>query len=158
MEQKYIQIMIQNLNNKVNILERMAEVNIRQKNLLEKSKFELNEYDAIFEEKSELLRQIQVLSSEFETLYVKIKDNLQVYKTQYVDDIEDIQRLICKTMEQTKILQELEANNKACFTQKMAQIKDIAKSMRTSARVVGQYQQNMQNFSFIDPQFLDNKN
>lgn len=73
MEQTYIDIMIQSLEKKEQVLDRIIELDIKQKNQLEDPQLTPDDFDEVVEAKSRLIDQLNNLDSGFEKLFERIK-------------------------------------------------------------------------------------
>ena len=157
MEQTYVDIMIQSLNKKIQVLDKIMELNLLQKQQLESTTASVDEFDKTVEDKGNLIEQLEQLDSGFDKLYERVKAALNEDKASYTDQIVHMQDAIRKITEKSMEIQAQEARNKELMTQKFAFIKDTAKSLRTNKKVVSQYYKNMMQLNYVDPQFLDNK-
>ena len=157
MEQTYIEIMIQSLKRKVQVLDQIIEVNNRQENILEDKKASVDEFDKCVEEKAILIEQMQQLDSGFEKLYSRVKEELKDKKADYASSIKKMQSLIRKITDKSMEIQAQEARNKELMVRKITYVKDTAKNFRTNSKIASQYYKNMMQLNYVDPQFMDNK-
>lgn len=157
MKQTYIDIMIQSLDRKVQVLDQIIEVNIRQENILEDKGASVEEFDKTVEEKAELIEQMQQLDSGFEKLYARVEEELKAHKEDYVEEIRTMQSRIRLITDKSMEIQAQEARNKDLFVRKMTYVKDTAKGLRTNSKIATQYYKNMMKLNYVDPQFMDNK-
>ena len=157
MKQTYIDIMIQSLERKIQVLDQIVEVNIRQENILEDKKAEVEEFDKTVEEKASLIEQMQQLDSGFEKLYARVEEELKNNKEDNAASIKKMQNLIRKITDKSMEIQAQEARNKDLMIRKIAYVKDTAKSLRTNSKIASQYYKNMMKLNYVDPQFMDNK-
>ena len=157
MEQTYVDIMIQSLNKKLQVLDKIMEKNQIQKALLEDSNSDVDEFDKVVEEKGGLIQQLEQLDSGFDKLYERVKQALKEDKDTYAEKIAVMQELIRKITDRSMEIQVQEARNKELMIQKIAFVKNTAKNLRTNKKAVSQYYQNMMQLNYVDPQFLDNK-
>lgn len=157
MKQTYIDIMIQSLERKIQVLNQIIEVNLRQESILEDKKADVEEFDKSVEEKASLIEQMQQLDSGFEKLYARVEEELKGNKEGYAESIKKMQSLIRKITDKSMEIQAQEARNKDLLVRKITYVKDTAKNLRTNSKVVSQYYQNMMKLNYVDPQFMDNK-
>ena len=157
MQQTYIDIMIQSLNKKLQVLERISEVNGIQKEILENTKASVEEFDQTVEEKAKLIEQMQLLDTGFEKLYDRVKEELQVHKEDYASAVQMLQNSIRRITDKSMEIQVQEARNKDLMLRKFTFVKDTAKTMRANSKVASRYYKNMMNLHYVDPQFMDNK-
>ncbi len=157
MEQTYVDIMIQSLNKKIQVLDKIMELNYLQKEQLINAGTPVEEFDKTVEDKATLIEQLEQLDSGFDKLYERVRETLKEDKESYTEQIGLMQEAIRRITDKSMEIQTQEARNKELLTQKFAFIKDTAKSLRTNKKVVSQYYKNMQQLNYVDPQFLDNK-
>lgn len=157
MENTYVEIMIQSLNKKIQVLESIKSINIRQKEILEDERGDADDFDKTVEEKSALIDQMNQLDSGFDKLFERIKDELNGNKTAYAERIRMMQSMIRHITDLSMELQAQESRNKDLMTRKFVSIRERAKVVRTNGKAVNQYYKNMMNLHYVDPQFLDNK-
>ena len=157
MEQTYVDIMIQSLNKKLQVLDRIAELNLIQKEQLEDSLSQVEEFDKIVEEKAKLIEQMEQLDSGFEKLFARVQEELNENKEAYAEAIKTMQNAIRSITDKSMEIQAQEARNRDLMVRKFAYVKESAKSVRTNSKIATQYYRNMMNLNYIDPQFMDNK-
>lgn len=157
MKQTYIDIMIQSLDKKVQVLDRIIEVNMLQKGILEDNKSSVDEFDKTVEEKAKLIEQLNQLDSGFEKLFARVKVELNGNKAAYAGEIKNMQEKIRLITDKSMEIQAQEARNKELMVRKFAYVKETAKSVRTNSKIASQYYKNMMNLHYVDPQFMDNK-
>ena len=157
MQETYIDIMIQSLNKKLQVLDNIITLNIKQKECLEDQRGQIEDFDKIVDEKSKLIEQMQQLDSGFEKLFERVKEELQQNKEDYVDSIATMQTCIRQITDKSMEIQAQEARNKELMVRKFAFVKETAKNVRTNSKVASQYYKNMMKLNYVDPQFMDNK-
>jgi len=158
MPDTYIDIMIQSLKKKEQVLNQIVLVNKRQKEILESIDSTPDEFDATFEEKDALIEQMDQLDSGFEKLFERVKELIESDKESYAEQIKEMQKRIRTVTELSVEIQAQEARNKDLMTKKFASIRQQAKSLRTGSQVVNAYQQSMGGTAGgVNPQFMDNK-
>lgn len=157
MEQTYVDIMIQSLNKKLQVLDRIVELNGIQKTQLEDAMATIEDFDKTVEEKAKLIEQMEQLDSGFEKLFARVKEELEANKEGYAEAIKTMQSCIRRITDKSMEIQAEEARNKDLMVRKFAYVKDSAKNVRTNSKVATQYYRNMMNLNYVDPQFMDNK-
>ena len=157
MQETYIDIMIQSLNKKIQVLDAIIEQNIKQKEVLEDQKSSVEAFDATVEAKTALIEQMQQLDSGFEKLFDRVQEELANKKENYKDAIATMQSCIRLITDKSMEIQAQEARNKDLMIRKFTFVKESAKTVRTNAKVANQYYKNMMKLNYVDPQFMDNK-
>ena len=94
MEQTYIEIMIQSLEKKEQVLDKIIELDTIQKNQLEDPNLTPDDFDEIVEKKSELIDQLNNLDSGFEKLFARTKEELDGNKEAHKEQIRIMQEHI----------------------------------------------------------------
>lgn len=157
MEQTYIAIMIQSLEKKEHVLDKIIELDTVQKNQLEDPNLTPDDFDDVVEQKSKLIEQLDNLDSGFEKLFERVKEELEGNKEAYKEEIRIMQDHIRKITDKSVKIQSQEARNKALMTNKFNGIKKQARQVRKGANVASKYYQSMTKTGYVDPQFMDNK-
>lgn len=157
MQNQYINIMIESLRRKFAALEEVLECSKGQMALLEDPNLEPEEFEADVRKKAELIDKLEQLDEGFDSLYQKVKDELQENKEQYASEIQTMQELIRKITEKSAEIQVTEARNKSCVEAKFTSVRKQAREIRNSQRIVQQYYRNMQKLNCVEPQFTDKK-
>ena len=116
-----------------------------------------DDFDKTVEEKSELIKQLELLDNGFEKLYEKVREELQANKEIYQDEILKMQGCIRTLTDRSMEIQAQEARNKQLMEQKFTSVKKQVKEIRSSQKVVNQYYKNMMKKGYVEPHFLDNK-
>lgn len=94
MEQTYIDIMIQSLEKKERVLDRIIELDNVQKNQLEDPELKPDDFDEVVEEKAKLIEQLDQLDSGFEKLFERMKEELEGNKEAHREEIRIMQQHI----------------------------------------------------------------
>lgn len=157
MEETYVGIMVQSLQKKIKILEGIRSANLRQQEVLEDEKGEIEVFDQTVEEKSKLLEQMELLDSGFEKLFERVKSELDTNRDAYKDRIRTMQNAIRQITDLSMEIQAQEARNRDLMIRKFATVKEKAREVRTNSKVASQYYKNMMQLNVLDPQFMDNK-
>lgn len=155
MSETYVDIMIQSLKKKEQVLDQIMLENRKQKDVLENPACTPDEFDQTVENKAALIEQLEQLDSGFEKLFERVKDELEQKKDVYAKQIGLIQQYIRSVTDKSVEIQAQEARNKDLMTKKFAFVRQQAKSMRTGSQVASKYQQSMSKLNLIDPQFMD---
>ncbi len=157
MQNTYIDIMIQSLEKKIQVLEKIKKQNLLQKEILEDEKSEADDFDKTVEEKAALIEQITQLDSGFDKLFERVKEELNTNKETHAEKIKTMQALIRQITDLSMEIQAQEARNKDLMTRKFVYVRETAKAVRTNTKAANQYYQNMMQLNYVDPQFMDNK-
>lgn len=157
MKNSYVDVMLQSLKKKLEVLEAIETQNLKQKAILEDEMSSVDDFDETVAAKDRLLEQLEQLDSGFEKLYERVKQELEADKEAYAESIREMQGYIRLLTEKSMDLQKQEATNKNLFINRSSLVKKQAKSVRANAKATSEYYRNMMNSDYIDPQFMDNK-
>ena len=159
MQENYVQIMMESLKKKENILDAISEKNLEQKAVVEAKEINFEEFDRIVDQKAELIRQLEVLDRGFDRLYENIKAELQSEegKAKYRNEIKEMQESIRKITEKSTSIQVQEKRNKQVIEAAFRSEKEKIKSGKISSKAAINYYKTMNQTNFVDPQFLDRK-
>lgn len=156
-KQTYIDILIQSLEKKIEVLNQIVQVNQVQHDDLENPNLTPEEFDKTVEEKTVLLERLEQLDTGFEEVFQKVREELNEKRQDYKDEIQTMQNLIRMITEKSVEIQTQESRNKTLMTQKFASVRKQVREVRQSQKVVNQYYKNMMKTNYVDSQFLDNK-
>lgn len=148
-------IMIQSLEKKIQVLDAIIVYDDIQKEQLENPDLTTEEFDDVVEKKSELIEQLNQLDSGFQKLYDRVKEELQGNKEKYADKIGRMQELIRSITDRSVKIQAQEATNKDLMMRKFAGVRERSKKARVNYKAASQYYKNMMQSNVVDPQFLD---
>lgn len=159
MQENYVQIMIESLKKKEEILSSIGEKNLEQKAIVEKEEISFEEFDHIMDEKAVLIRQLEVMDRGFESLYEKVKEEIQSEegKIKYGREIKQMQESIRNITEKSASIQVQEKRNKQIIEAAFRSEKEKLKVGKISSKAAVNYYKTMNQTNFVSPQFLDKK-
>ena len=153
----YLNILEDSLKKKIEILERIDEVNRVQSDLLKGEQADLENFDRCVDEKDLYIKELEKLDEGFDTLYEKIKQELLGNKAQYADQIKRLQKLITEITDRSVSIQAQESRNKALVEKYFAEQRKELGQVRKSSKAAYGYYQNMSKSNTVPPQFMDKK-
>ncbi len=157
MDRTYIDIMIQSLEKKVAVLNRIIELNKQQTILLQDPNLSPEEFEKNFQNKSAGIDELNRLDMGFEEVYEHVGEELKCSREKYAAEIARMQELISEISEKTNAVQVQEMRNKERVQTKFADVRKQVRGVRNSQKVVQQYYQTMGKRGISDPRFVDNK-
>lgn len=152
----YIDMMVGSLNKKVTILENISECNAMQRQVVTAENFDADEFNSLVEQKNKLISQINKLDDGFETVYDRVKEELQQNKEVYADEINKMQGLISKIVELTSSIEAEEKRLKTEVENRFSKLKQNIKETRKNGKIVSNYYKSMAKID-SEPQFMDRK-
>lgn len=156
-ERHYIQIMIESLQKKLDILSAIKEHNRQQEALLKQEDVGLDEWEGIIEKKSQCIDQLNQLDDGFGELYNRLKDELQQNKEQYKEQIAAMKQLIAQITDASVDIKAQELRNKKLAESQFSAFKKQTKSLRQNRQVASLYDATMKKLNYVDAQFWDQK-
>ena len=157
MSEKYVDILLQSLRKKEQVLNEIIRLDNVQKEQLENEMCSGEDFDQTVEAKSKCIEQLEQLDSGFQKVYDRVSDVLQGDRDTYSEEIRQMKELIRVITDLSVEIQVQEARNKELMTLKFSDVKKKTRSLRTGRKVANQYYENIQNLNNIEPQFMDNK-
>ncbi len=143
MTNTYVTALVESLEKKNRVLDEILEKNKEQKELLSEDPFSFEKFDKNTEEKGVLIYRLNQLDEGFESLYTKVKAELDMYKDAYADKIRRMQELIREITDKSTTIQAEEARNKAALEQVFKSERDKLKSGRSGVKALKSYSQAM---------------
>ncbi|MFG6383973.1 MAG: flagellar protein FlgN [Lachnospiraceae bacterium] len=157
MENDYLNIMIQSLQKKVKILDKIIEMNKEQHQILSKEELDSEAFEQNVQEKSDLVEQINFLDEGFEDLYDRIKTVIKTEKQEHKEEILILKQLITEITERSVNIQSEEVRNRKLVEMRFSQERKKVRNMKNSSTVANQYYKTMTKLNHIDAQFMDRK-
>ena len=154
-DKEYIAILIQSLEKKKELLDKIIAKNKEQKYLFEDEGSDPDRLEENMKEKSEFIDQLNELDEGFQQIYDRVKMTLQGNKDSYKEEIRTMQRLITEITEKSATVQAQEQRNRALAEKRFANVKKGIRKARTSNQAASRYYKSMANLNVVDSQFLD---
>lgn len=156
-EKSYIQMLVESLEKKCDILRQIQLLCYQQEEILQDDKAEAEAFEQNVEKKAVLIEHLEKLDQGFEQIFARVEQELQSKKEQYKDEILRMQNRIREITERSANIQISEKNNKELAQKKFASVRSQAKELRQSGKVVSSYYQGMMKAGTTEPQFMDSK-
>lgn len=157
MEKQYIQMMIESLQKKEEILASLLHKSEQQKEVLSEAEVDWDVFDNLTIEKGELIDELLKLDDGFENLFERIKEPLTAKKEQYKTEIGFMQASIATLTESSAKLEALEQRNKKLVESRIAESRQSIKQSKIGSQAAMQYYQKMNRINTVDPQLMDKK-
>lgn len=158
MSETYIEILLQSLNKKEQVLKEIIRLDEVQKAQLEDEMCPVDYFDETVEAKSQCIEQLEQLDSGFQKVYDRVSEELKENKEAHAGEIRRMKEMIRRLTDLSVEIQAQEARNKDLMVKKFADVKKKTRELRTSGKAANEYYKNMMKINNIDPQFMDNKN
>lgn len=157
MANEYMQMLAESLVKKSEILSELITKTNTQKEVVSAPEVDWDAFDAIVEDKGNLVEELVKLDDGFDALYARIKEELTENKAAYKNEIVKMQALIQEVTDKSTELQAMEHRNKALIEQRFAESKKAIKQSKMGSKAAMEYYQRMNNLKNVDPQLMDKK-
>ena len=154
--ENYLQIMTSSLEKKKKILQDIVDYNVEQERIVTLREFDGDKFQKNMENKAECIDMLNVLDEGFQSVYDRVKADVEMYKQSYKADIQRLQQLIKEVSELSATIQAQESRNKLQIERKFRELKQETKTAKRSVSMANKYYQNMSRVS-SEPQFMDQK-
>ncbi len=157
MEKQYIQMMLESLQKKEQVLKALLNKSEEQKQVLTAATVDWDVFDALTIDKGTLIDELLQLDEGFESLFERVKEPLTKNKDLYKTEIGFMQATIRSLTDKSAELEALEQRNKKMVETKMAESRQAIKQSKMGSQAAMQYYQRMNRINTIDPQLMDKK-
>lgn len=141
MIENYLTVLQESLKKKNAILDVIKQASQKQNELLKCEKLDMEQFDELVEEKDGYIRELEKLDEGFETVYHKVKQELQEKKQMYAPQIAKLQQLIGEITEKSVSIQAQESRNRDMVTAYFKnERKSLGQGRRSSKAAFGYYQ------------------
>lgn len=153
----FVVMLRESLERKIFLLDRIIAVNEKQLDVLRDVNSLPEDLEATVNEKSDLVEELDTLDEGFETVFSKVKIEIEKNRDIYRDEISKMKMLIRQITDRSAQIQSQEIRNKENAEGKFSYIKDQVKKITMSQKAVNTYYRNMMKVNYVDPQFMDDK-
>ncbi len=157
MTENYIQIMAESLEKKLEVLDRIIEVNKRQLECSTAYPFDVEVYDKIVDEKSALIDEIDRLDEGFTSTYELVREEVQTEPEKYRDSVLKLQELVRQAVEKGVSVEAQEKRNKAAMEAALSMKRQEIRKSRISTDAAMKYYNAVSKINNVDPQLMDKK-
>ena len=157
MLKEYLKAMITGMEAKTECLDKLQQKTDSQTELLKAEEMDWDAFDALVDEKDALIDELDKLDDGFQSVFERIKDELQAHKPEYKDSIARLQEQIKQVTAQSTSLMASEQRNKELAEKHFASAKRGIRQSKTTSRAAANYYANMNQINYIDPQLMDKK-
>ena len=156
MATNYLQIMIDSLEKKKDILVKIISLNETQDEILSREELNQDAFENNMYEKGKCIDELGKLDEGFQSVFDRIKEELSNNKQLYSNEIESMKKLIKEVTELGARIEVQEARNKVKVEAMFRKQRQEHKEAKRSASMAKSYYQNMSRIN-DEPQFMDAK-
>lgn len=155
--QNYVDIMIDSLTKKEELLKQIVDYNEAQQTIVTAPEFKEEAFEKNVADKGEVVEKILRLDEGFNSVFNRIKEELQNNKKEYAKDIERLKTLVASVTDLGVRIQAQELRNKQLVEKRFAQMrKELSQAKRTTS-TANAYYKNVNNLNQYESHFLDQK-
>lgn len=158
MTEDYLQIMIESLEKKNSVLDKVLDLEKKQLVLAMQQPADLKAYDASMEEKGTLIEELGRLDDGFTNTYELVRDEVQANPEKYKEQVHVMQELIRTAVEKGVSVEAQEQRNKQAMKSMLSTKRREIRQMKVSTSAASQYYKAMSQINNVDPQLMDRKN
>ncbi len=152
---KYLNVLKDSLIKKEKILDDLISMSEEQAVIVKEKNVNWDKFTEIVDKKGELIDEIMKLDDGFETLFARIKDNLEDKKEKYKDIIAEIKKLVKSITEKSAKLQAIEYRNKTTIEVAFNEARKEIRQSKLGQKAAADYYNKMNKINTIDPQLMD---
>lgn len=156
----YIQIMIDSLEKKSEILSRLIDKNASQNKIISGKSFEEIDWDMfniVVAEKEAEIERINKMDEGFQALYDRLSDQLKDNKSQYAAQIKRMQALIVELEDKSVKIRTGEERNRNLIESTLSAKKKDIRQARANLKTASAYYQTMSKALELDSATVDKK-
>lgn len=152
----YLQVLSESLDKKLTILAELNKLTIEQKDLSEAETFDDEVFNKTVHQKAALIEQLEQLDDGFQTLYDRVKEELERNREAHKDEIVTLKAKIGRIMDESASLQVMEQRNKVQIAKRFSELKQEIRKVKKSRQTAANYYKTMNKIS-EEPYFMDKK-
>lgn len=156
-ELNYIEVLINSLSKKRDILELILAKNEDQRSVISTDEFDEEEFDRLYEEKGRLIAELNMLDSGFESVYARVKDAITSNPKEYEAYIKRLKAGIERVTSLSMEVESSEHRNKELMENATNKMRREVSDARATNKAASSYYYNMNRLNVVDPQFMDKK-
>lgn len=157
MEKNYLKILIDSLYKKIAVLDSISAENEKQRVLFMQEGIELEDLEPSLEKKQEYIDKLNELDEGFQSIYDRVKAELQQHPEKYTEEVKEIKELISQITGKSMVVQTEEERNKLAVQECFGKFKKEIRQARTSQKAAVNYYNNMNKLNHMAAQFMDRK-
>jgi predicted RNA-binding protein with RPS1 domain len=154
--ESYVQMLTDSLVMKKSVLEKIVALNEEQKAILTADEFDSEAFNTNAGNKALLVNEINRLDTGFESLFARVKEQLEANKSAYAAQIATLKSLIKDVTELAVRVEADEARNKTLAQKCFSGLRKDVRNARNNVQKTNTYYQNMNKID-TSPVFMDTK-
>lgn len=157
MTEGYLQILIESLEKKITVLDKVIELDRQQAEISAHQPMDMEAYDKTVDEKGELIDEINRLDEGFSSTFELIGDEVKNNPDKYREQVENLQNLIREAVDKGVTIEAQEKRNRVALENVFRMRRNEIKQMKRSSVAATKYYKAMSRINDVDPQLMDRK-
>ena len=157
MEQSGVEVLLQSLKKKNDVLTQMIELAQKQEELLKQENLDVEGLDRILEEQDKLVTELNKLDQGFELVYDRCRSQITGNKEAYRNEIKAMQECIQQITAKISTINACNMRNKIMAENQFKRERQNIGQSASKSKVARNYYANMNKLNYVSPQFYDNK-
>ena len=154
--ENYLQIMIDSLVQKEELLKQIVDYNEKQQAIITAAEFDDQAFEQNLSDKGELVEKILKLDEGFNSVFNRVKDEVQHNKAKFKQPLQRLKELVSAVTDMGVRIQAQELRNKQLVEKRFAQMrKELSNAKRATSKANAYYNANKLNN--YESHFLDQK-
>lgn len=157
MTEGYLQILIESLEKKIAVLDKVIELDKQQAEISSHQPMDMKAYDKTVDEKGELIDEINRLDDGFSSTFELIGDEVKNNPDKYKEKVQILQNLIREAVDKGVTIEVQEKRNRAALENVFRMKRNEIRQMKKSGAAATKYYKAMSRINDVDPQLMDRK-
>ncbi len=157
MTEGYLQILIESLEKKNEILDQVIKLDEEQAELSAHQPMDMEAYDQTMESKGKLIEEINKLDDGFSSTFELIADEVKNNPAPYREQVLKLQQLIREAVDKGVRVEAQEKRNRAALENVFRMKRQEIKQLKVSTSAAAKYYKSMSRINEVDPQLMDRK-
>ena len=157
MEQSGAQILLESLEKKNRILDRLIGQIDAQEKILKSDDFDMEAFDKALDAQGAYVEQLDRIDRGFEAVYDRVREELIGNRERYRDEIARMQEQIQQITDRIVTINAGNMRNKTLAEKQFQKRRQAIGEGVSKNRVARNYYNSMNNLNYVGPQFYDNK-
>ena len=157
MSQSGAQILLQSLEKKTQLLDKIIQQNSVQEDILKQDDLDMDAFDEAINKQGEYIEELDRLDQGFEAVYDRVRAELLQDKSRYRAEIARMQELIQKITDKIVTVNAGNMRNKTLAENQYQKKRTTIGTGASKNRAARNYYNSMNNLNYVSPQFYDSK-
>ena len=155
--ENYLQIMIDSLVQKEELLKQIVDYNEKQQAIITAAEFDEQAFEQNLSDKGELVEKILKLDEGFNSVFNRVKDEVQHNKAKFKQPLQRLKELVSAVTDLGVRIQAQELRNKQLVEKRFAQMRKELSNVKSQNSEMSAYYKNANKLNNYESHFLDQK-